>query len=55
MTVWATVRHNGEDTFACCVDERNGKEYPCSHYDPEHQCRNCQYVSGKVMEQEEEE
>ena len=49
-SVWATIRHNGDEVCACCSFE--GKM--CERYNPEKQCRDCKWVTGKVIEQIEE-
>lgn len=55
-TIWRKVRHDGDDCYAYC-GRTDGTHYDekCSAYDPEHMCRNCRYITGKVIEEERDE
>lgn len=54
--IYRKVRHNGDECYAYC-GAMEGDRYTekCACYNPESMCRNCKYISGKVIEEEREE
>lgn len=54
--IYRKVRHNGDECYAYC-GAMDGTSYveKCRDYDPEHMCRNCRYMSGRVIDEEREE
>ena len=57
MTViWRKVKHNGDESYAYC-GRKDGEKITekCGCYTPGKLCRECKYVTGKVIDEEEEE
>ena len=56
MTViWRKIAHKGDEAYAYCgrMDEGKLIEH-CPLYESGKLCRNCRYVTGKVIEEERE-